>query len=299
MNEKWVKVKEVMKSKLFVIIVSVVVVLFIVVFPHTKTTTVHGELSGIFVTQKERYLLHTRVSFESEFVCAATTTVKSQTIKYGLNGDIKSTNTTNCDGTYFNIDYNTNGTMKAVESISFAAGNISTSKQIYNKLGSLESQTTDVAGTLTETTNVYYETNGIQSSTVVTSVFGLKTSETVASFDEESVMTEQTTKTWKNTVLETDLKTEFEDGIVTDITYSDFENGLEAEITCSITGCILDNLDADKYSVQYSISTLDYDMLVDGETSSVKVTFTPINMFNVATVLSEIEGKAQVILDAQ
>ncbi len=299
MSKIWEGIRNLMKTKMFLIIVAAVVVLYIVLFPHTKTTKVNAEISGIFITQQERYLLHTRVEFETSYACLQGTTVKSQTINYRLNGDIKSISISNCDGTYENTQYNKNGTIKSLDSIIFVGGDIRIDKQEYNEHGSLESQITELSGTIDKYIYKYYDSNIMKESNVTRKVFGLKTNENILMFDENSQIIKSTIKNWENRVLITDVKTEYTKGIVSDIDYVDEKNNLTLDITCDETGCILNVLVAENYIVQYNLEDQDYDMFVDGEEDSVKVYFTPINEFNIESVLNQIENKAQDILENQ
>lgn len=299
MKELWKNIKNVVTSKVFLLVVAFVVILYIIFFPHTNTTKVNAELTGVFVTQKERYFLHSRVEFDTEYVCIPGTIIKSQTINYQLDGDIKTTSTVNCDGTYEIIQYNENGTIKSNESINFVGANIRINNQEYNYQGLLESQVIEQNGTITETLNTYYPSNVLKQSSIVTKLFGLKNTEVISNFDDKAQITDQSTKSWLNGVLQTDMKTEYTDGIANAITYLITENNLEASIACDVIGCILTNLTSDNYTVEYNTDDLDYDLLVYGESSSVKVVFTPINEFNVTNVLAQIEASAQVIIDAQ
>lgn len=292
-------VKSIVTSKTFYMVVIIIVALYVIFFPHTKTTRVNAELTGVFVTQKERYFLHSKVEFETNYVCVPTTVIKSQNISYRLNGDIKAVTVINCDGTSGVINYNSNGSISKSVTTSFVGGSIRVNTQDYTKDGQLTNQKVELSGTVTETVVTYHDTKAQEERVVTTSVFGEKTGETITAYDDKGIMTSDSSKTWFNGTLTFEKSEEYTNGVLSKITYNDADDSITATITCTATGCTLDSLDAPTFSVDYNNTAMDYDFLVDGEASSVKVVFTPINQFNIASVIAEIEGKAQVIIAAQ
>lgn len=292
-------IKSLVTSKVALIVVAVIVALFIITFPHTKTSKVNAELTGVFAVQKERYVLHRRTSFTTEFTCVPTAVVKSQSIHYKLNGDIKSISTENCDGSSGFTKYNSNGTIKSTETTAFVGGNLSVTVTENNSLGQLETRTVRNGGTVTTTVNEYHPNNVLKSNVVTIETFGEKTGETIKTFDDKSKQLTETFQNWTNGELVVDVDVEFTDGDVSAITYVDEDDDVEAEITCTATKCTLDKLTGSFYTVTYNTASDDYDLLVSGEAASVKVFFVPITENNIPGVIASIEADAQAIKDAQ
>lgn len=295
------RVTSIIKSKIFMIVVVIVIATYIGVFPHTKTTKVNAELTGVFIIQKERYLLHQRVSFETEFICMAGTTVQSQTIYYRLNGDIKSTNTNNCDGTYEEILYNSNGTRKYNESTMFVGVSITTTVLEYNSFGLLESQVVTFDGGVTTITNEYSDSNFLENTRTTTEWLGEKSSDTTRIYNDQLQVTERIVKQWDRGIYEVNYSTiyEYEEGIVNNIIYVDSVNNVNVNIICDINECILNNLQAVNYNVQYNNTTFDYDITLADITESEKIFFTRITAINMINVIAEIDIIAQAMLSEE
>ena len=300
MNEKWEGIKRVVKTKVFIILVVFVVMSFVVLFPHTKTTKINSELTGVFVTQKENYLFHTRVGFQTEYLCMSDAGTKSFAITYGLNGDIKSKSTSYCDGTSEAVTYNMNGTKRSLESVSFVGDNIRYYAEQFDKYGLLLSQTTELNGITTSTLQSFDDSNILLESSIITTDLEMKIYEKTSTFDIKGRTTESTIGTWENGLPNITIKNVYTEGIISGITYIDEPNNMNAQITCiDDTGCILVKLTADQFTVQFNTTEFNYDLFVDGETGSSKIFFTQLQTSNIPDVLNEIEGKVQAILNAQ
>ena len=133
MKEIWNKIKKAITNRKVWIPAVAVLVLFVVFYPHTNTTKVNSDFTGVYTVQKERYFLHNLAEFSVENVCTSGTVIKQTTTNYRLNGDIKSVEVTNCDGTYGVTKYNSNGTRKLIENTIFIGTSIQFSKIEYNK----------------------------------------------------------------------------------------------------------------------------------------------------------------------
>jgi hypothetical protein len=298
MNGTWEGIIKVLVSKVFIIFVVFGVMLFVTLFPHTKTTKVHSDLTGVSVIQKEQYFFHTRVGFETIYLCMSDVGTKSQSIAYRLNGDIKSKEISYCDGTNESTRYNFNGTKRSYELVSFVAGNIQMYSEQYNTFGLLTTQINELDG-VTSTTSITYNDSNIKTEMTVTrESLEVKTYEKVTTYD-DGVISENTIGNWENGVATIFIKNVYTDGALTGVSYFDEVKNLNARVTCDQTRCILVKLTADKFTVLYNDEEFNYDLFVEGEIGAVKVNFTPILTTNIPEVLTEIEGIVQVILNAQ
>lgn len=313
-------------SKTFLIIIGVLIVLFVVVFPHTKTTKVNAEFTGVFAVQKEHYVLHNLSEFETNYVCVTGQVVKSNTVNYKLNGDIKAIEVVNCDGTYTITKFNSNGTTMYFEALSFVAGDIQTTKMEYTKDGLLDTSVVTLSGTETSIVNTYYENKVQESSNTTVTTFGVKTGETNRTYDTkgqmtlqkieqwvdsvktyeqikeytDGVMTNQSLLQWEDSIKTFDETYQYEDGLVSSIFYFDKDDNVTATISCDDTGvCILESLVGEAYEVEYNDVTLDYDLDVDGEATTSKIVFPALFTWNIPTVIENIENQVDAIIAAQ
>lgn len=297
MSEGLSKVKSIF-TKRVVIVLATVLALFIIFYPHTERTKVNAELTGVFVVQKERYILHQRVELETNFICISGQTVKSTSVHYSLLGPITKTVTENCNGTSSQASYNSDGTLQYQKTTTFVNNLISTTIGEYTKTGQLLKTYTDFDGTY-NLQEQEYTNNKLTKITGSTSVYGDKTDEFIYTYDEDGVRTLNKTTSWKNGDIDTDISTTYKEGKATNVEYTNASDEIEATIVCNDDFCTLNTLTGPFYSVVYNLSTLKYDLDVVGETATSNILFQQITADNYLTIFNYIESRAQILKDAQ
>lgn len=297
-RDLWNSIKKLIFNKRFLIVLGAIILIYAVLFPHTTTTRVNSDFTGVYTTQKETYFLHSLSSFTVENVCTPTTVVKSTTTSYRLNGNIKAIETTNCNGTYANVYYNSNGSRDKTNGITFVGTSIQTNSQDFNSNGLLTENRTEINGVVTLTLNEYY--NGVDLKTVVQTVtsYGEKTAESIKNYDKDGNMTSSDIKAWNNDGdLIGEASESYTDGNIAGITYSDEELNFNATVTCDSSGCVVSSFSGDGFTVTYNTTTSSYELLIQGESNPRNLGVGFINEFNYGSVLEDIDEDAKAVIE--
>lgn len=298
MNEGLSKLKSIF-TKRVIIILATLVALFIIFYPHTKKTEVNAELSGVFVAQEERYILHQRVELETNYICLQGQRNQSTSIHYSLLGSIKKIVFENCDGTTFQLSYNSDGTLKYQKVTSLSNNIIRTEISEYTKMGQLLKTDSDYNG-INTITELEYTNNERTKTSEITTTYGEKTNEFVETYDEKGLPLLKTSTTWIHGDIDIETTTTYKEGEVTNVEYTNETDDIEATIVCADDSCTLNNLTGPFYTVVYNLTTLKYDLDVDGETTTTSnFLFQQITEQNYLIIFEYIEEQAQMIKDIQ
>lgn len=263
--------KNLLKSKLFIGAVVAVVVLFIVFLPHTKTTKVNSDLTGVYVVERDRYLLHRVVESSVTQVCTGVSPTKETITEFYFNGSIKAITTIACDGSVAVVEYYSDGATKATYNTTNMGNFFNTGEAKYNKYGQMVER--------------------------VTTSNGFDTFEEWTYNKEYELTDKFTTNTNKGikTLERTDY---YVDGNLDRYDYNNIEDDVVAAVTCDDTGCKIATIETPDYKVTYNIDDDDYDLQLTGDSATQKIVVNNVSGLNVQTVLEDVDTKVEAVQEA-
>jgi|LGOV01.1.fsa_nt_gb hypothetical protein len=128
--------KKVIFSRKVIFSVSLLVVLFLIVFPHSSRASVESDLVGLDTTVTETFILHQKVSISTVNVCVEGSTItRVNEVKYYLNGSVKSIYDESCDYETELVQYSKEGFVKESSTSSISLTGINSSVVKYNDYG--------------------------------------------------------------------------------------------------------------------------------------------------------------------
>ena len=285
------KVVGVLKNKIVLIVVAVVVALYIVAFPHTKTTTVEGQLAGIYVTTKEHYLFHSLTSIETTNVCNGTVTVRTNTVKYFMNGDVKAVITENCNTSGSELYYNKNGTIKESLVTTLVGNNYQTVETSYTEYGQVIERVTTLSTGVVTTVNSYDENNVLSKEVVTTYNLGQKIEEEITNYDNGDVVSGTYTEYENGDV--TNHYTMTMDGTDSVFVIEYTELNEEINITCDDSNvCHLDEYDAPTFNIAFDDTTSTYILTKKADDTTQTIVLPVINTWSLDSDLEDVKDDA-------
>ena len=256
--------KKIIKSKVFIIVVGVLLISMIVFFPRVKTTRLDGELLGQYTTVKETFLLHRKTSIKTTNVCVVGITTRVTEVKFYLDGSVKSMYNESCALETNLIVYSKSGNLERVEALAILPTGISKTEIEYNEKGQEIFKTISLAQNETNTTTKY---DGFYQSERMKKIYlyGVVVGETVQEYDEDGSLIKISTEEF-NVSGET-LLVEFTTYNVDDT--EDFRATCDSDGLCSLEYYVTDdfsftkNNNSDSYTFINGDDTLYHEIIGD------------------------------------
>jgi antitoxin component YwqK of YwqJK toxin-antitoxin module len=283
----------VFRNKMVIIPLIVIVLLFIIAFPHTKRSHVEGQLAGIYTVVKERYLFHRLTEVETINVCNGTVTTRVSVVEYRFDGSVKSVMTENCDTTGNTFVYHNNGALKESTAVTLVGNQYRTVDTTYTEFGQIITQVTRIGGTVTEETNIYDPDNFLVKNTIITNTFGVKTREEVTDYDQGDVTGGTLTEYVKGETSSETVMTYDEEKKEYTIVIDDTALDEEATFVCgSNDECVLEEFDTDTFRLEYDDLTDTYELTDKSDNSTQTLAVSTIYIWSYDNELDDIREDA-------